>query len=259
MSSKPAVSPPSALVSFLINVLVPVCLLSYMSDGDISLWERPEERNFWDLGPLWSLVVALSLPFVYGFYTLIRIRKVELMTAVGVISVLLTGTVSFFVIKEGGAIEPSTPWLFGLKEALIPLTLAGAILVSHRSVTPLLRVFIYTPELFDIRLIEKKIGVLEQESAYQRLLWTSTLILVLALVLSAVLNFFLSVHFIEPILDEPLAQQQVLYNQAVGKITGWGFLVIGLPMLIAMGIIIMRLIRSLMRLTGLSQEKLMLR
>lgn len=250
---------PSALVSFLINVLIPVCMLSYMSDGDISLMERPSMRHFWDFGPLWSMFLALALPFCFGLYTVWKLKKFELMSVVGIVSVLLTGTVSLFVVQGDGAIDPSTPWLFGIKEGLIPFSLAMAILVSHRSTSPLLRVFIYTPELFDIKRIETVISEKNAETEYKQLLWSSTLILVLALIISSGINCLLALYFITPILLEPIADQHLLYNQAVGKITWWGFVVIGVPMLIALTIIIIRLMRNLTRITQLPQEKLMIK
>ena len=46
-------------------------------------------------------------------------------------------------------------------------------------------------------------------------------------------------------------EQQVAYNVAIGSITWWGFLIIGVPILVALVFIMTRLIKRLGRLTGL--------
>lgn len=258
MNKAPNPQSQSALTSFLVNIIIPVLILSYTSEGNLDITIRPANRDLWDLGPLWAMFLALVLPFGYGVYALIKQKKIELMSAVGLLSVILTGTVScYVVVSNGGGIENSTPWLFGLKEALIPLSLALAVLLSHNTQTPLLRTFIYTPEIFNIQRIEGAIVHNNEQDNYKDLLWYSTLILTASLFLSSVGNFFLSLHYLDPILQKPHALQHIEYNQAVGKITWWGFLIIGVPMMIALLCIIARLVCRLKELTGLPQDDIM--
>ena len=49
-----------------------------------------------------------------------------------------------------------------------------------------------------------------------------------------------------------------MYNSIIAKITGWGFAVIGVPVLIFLFFTLMRLLGGLRRLTGLSDQELML-
>ncbi len=249
----------SGLTSFIVNVLLPVFILSYMSEGGYNILDRAPGRDIWDLGPVYSMVAALMLPFFYGLYALIKQRRFELMSAVGLVSVVLTGTVSFFVIAPDGTLNSSAPWLFGIKEALIPLSLSLSILLSHRTNSPLLKTFIYTPELFNIKRIERAIEDNRQQSGYDSLLWCSTLILTGALFVSSLGNFFLALHFLDPILLHPGKIQHLEYNLAVGKITWWGFLIIGVPMVAALMWIIVRLVNQLKKLTGLEQDDIMAR
>jgi hypothetical protein len=72
-----------------------------------------------------------------------------------------------------------------------------------------------------------------------------------------VLNLFLALHFLGG-LDHTAADAREIYNGQVAKITGWGFLVIGLPLLIFLGFTLWRLLHGLRTITGLDQEKLML-
>ncbi len=61
------------------------------------------------------------------------------------------------------------------------------------------------------------------------------------------------------VIQQPEAEQQVAYNAAIGSITWWGFLIIGIPILAALVFIMTRLIKRLGRLTGLSRDELLLK
>lgn len=52
----------SSLLGIFINILLPVLILDYCSAGPANPLERPEGENFWHIGPVWALVIALSLP-----------------------------------------------------------------------------------------------------------------------------------------------------------------------------------------------------
>lgn len=244
-------------MSFILNVLVPVTILSFMSEGAYDITDRSHDRHLWALGPIWSMVLALILPFGYGIYALVKQRKFELMSAVGLISVTLTGTVTFFVINSNGEINPSTPVLFGIKEALIPLSLSIAVLISHRKKSPLLNTFIYSPKLFDIPRIEKAILKNKQEENYNNLLWGATLVLTGSLFASSLLNFFLAQHYLSPISGYPGSEQHLAYNLAVGKITGLTFLIVGVLMIASLIYIITRLVSQLQKLTGLKEDDIL--
>ena len=241
----------SSLLGIFINILLPVLILDYCSAGPANPLERPEGENFWHIGPVWALVIALSLPLVYGIRSLVVSRKFDLMSVVGMAGVLLTGVISIFVIGPEGRIHSATPWLFAGKEA--------AVVVSRSAGTPLLNMFIYTPELFDVRRIEQTVAANGEERAYQKLLANSSWILAGTLVASSIGNFFLSLSFMSSVIQQPEAEQQVAYNAAIGSITWWGFLIIGIPILAALVFIMTRLIKRLGRLTGLSRDELLLK
>ncbi len=249
----------SSILGIFINILLPVLILDYCSAGSVNPLERSSEESLWHIGPVCALILALSLPLIYGIRSLLISKRFDLMSGVGMAGVLLTGIISIFVIGAGGRIHSSTPWLFASKEALIPLILAAAVIVSKKNGTPLLNMFIYTPELFDIRKIEQSITSNDQEQAYQRLLTNSSWILAGTLVASAIGNFFLSISFMSAVMKQPEAEQQVAYNVAIGSITWWGFLIIGVPILIAFIFIMAHLIKRIGQLTGLTRNEILLK
>lgn len=249
----------SSLKGVLINVILPVLILDYCSKGSMEPWADFEVGRFWHLGPVWAMVLALLLPITYGLQELIRHKRVDLMSSVGLAGVLLTGVITILVVGEEGSIAASTPWLFACKEALIPLVLAAAVLVSRKSESPLLQTFLYNPDVFDVALIERRVKEAGNESAYGKLLGQATWILAGSLIVSSAANFCLALYFLMPVLLEPVALQQEQYNYAVGRITWWGFIVIGVPLMIALMAVMLRLIRRLGELTGLGRDRLLLR
>ena len=205
------------------------------------------------------MCVALALPLGFGTWTFVQSRKVEPLTLFGLLGTILTGVVTIYANTGGEAIRPDTPWWYAAKEAAIPLLLCGAVMVTARRQDSLLRVLLYSDSLFDIPTIEKHVAEKNQQMAYDALLWRSSLFLGLSLVVSAVGNFILSLCFLLPVLDAPAAQQALEYNYAVGRMTWWGYLVIGVPLLVTLVAVIRHLISRLETLTGLDRNRLMLR
>lgn len=254
----PKTSSTSQWLVVIVNVLAPVLILDHCSDGPINPLSRLPDQALWKIGPLWAMIVALMLPIGYGVYSLIKQKKFELMSAVGMTGVVLTGVISLFVIGAHGQIHNATPWLFAGKEALIPLFLAAAVIASSRTSSPLLKTFIYNPDIFDIKRIEQAIEQQGQTSAYASLLKRSTWILAGTLILSSAANFALSLRFMTPVLQMPVSEQQLEYNLAISRITWWGFFIIGTPLLIALMVILFNLVKKLGIMTKLSRNEILL-
>ncbi len=240
-----------SLLNVLLSVLAPVMVLDYCSISGPELWQ---------LGTAPAMCLALSLPLGFGVWTFIQSRRVEPLTLFGLLGTILTGVVTIYANTGGSdAIRPDTPWWYAAKEAAIPLLLCGAVMVTARRQDSLLRLLLYSDSIFDIPAIEKAIDEKAQQPAYQSLLWRASLFLGLSLIVSAVGNFILSLCFLLPVLDQPAAQQALEYNYAVGRMTWWGYLVIGVPLLLTLVCVLRHLIARLEALTGLDRERLMLR
>jgi hypothetical protein len=70
------------------------------------------------------------------------------------------------------------------------------------------------------------------------------------------MNLGLAYYFLND-LDPTAENWKELYNKDVGRITGWGFLVIGVPLLVIGGFILARMIKGLKALTGLETDKIL--
>lgn len=245
------------LANVLVNVLIPVLALSYLSKDPEFQRAIGKAVQPWHIGPVKALMVALAFPIAYGIRHFIKTRKANFFSALGLFSVLLTGGLTIFLWNEDGTIKPNGDVLFGLKEASIPLILGIAVIGSHFTSTPLIRTFLYSDTMFDIARIEKEIDAHNARPEYIKIIFQATLLFAASFFISALLNFGLAVHFLGD-LDPSAPNARVLYNGQVAKLTGWGFAVIGLPMLIFLFITLRRMITQLSRLTGLKEEEIML-
>jgi hypothetical protein len=226
------------------NVLIPIVALSFLGkNGD----------KFWHVGPLLGMIIAVSLPVVYGVHHLIKTRKPNFFSILGVVSILLTGGIAIMAYKDNGAVDEQAPQWFALKEAAIPFVFGVTILASHWTKIPLIRVFLYNPEFFDIPAIEKRIKEKSAEPVYGKLIFSGTLLLAGSFFLSMVMNYFLAMYFLK---GNTGSQED--FNDGVAKLTGWGFAVIGIPMLIILMVIMWRFVSGLKKITGMDNDQILL-
>lgn len=245
------------LANILINVLIPVMVLSYLSKDPEIQEKLGKAVKPWHIGPLKAMILALVLPFAYGIWHFLKTRKGNIFSALGFVSVLLTGGLTLYLWNADGTVKPNAGLLFGIKEALIPLVLAIAILISHRSANPLIRVFLYNDSIFDIPKIEGRVKERDAADGYDRLLLFATRLFAGSFLLSSAMNLGLALWFFRSFEAGALDALEK-YNRIVGQLTGWSFAVIGLPVLLILFLILTRLIRGLRELTGLDDKELLL-
>lgn len=237
-----------SLLNVLLSVLAPVLILeNCSSDGP----------SFWEIGTAWAMGVALSLPIACGIYSYAKDRKLDTLTLVGLLGTLLTGIVTIYAnTGDGTSIRPDTPWWYAAKEALIALILACAILATARSERSMLRTFIYSDSLFNIPAIEAGINHLHKKDEYNKLLLKANLTASASLFFSAAANFLLALYFLLPIPHMPESQQSIEYNYAVGKMTWWGYLIIGIPLLLTLMLLIRHMAKKLCQMSGLPEKQI---
>lgn len=242
-------------INILVNVLVPVMALDKLSK-DPALTDNPK---FFHLGPTWALLIALLIPLGYGIWFLLKYKKFNFFSVLGLGSVLLTGGLTLFLWNKDGSVDSSAPIWFGLKEASIPFVLGIAVIISHWTKTPLLGTFLYNEQIFDLKKITSKVEENGNQEPYSKLLFQCTLIFAGSFLISTVLNFFLAQHFLGPDkVDYDAENARELYNQAVKSITWVGFLVIGLPIMLFLVGCMLFLLKGLRQLTGLENEEIMM-
>lgn len=245
------------LANILINVIIPVLVLSYLSKDPALQEKLGKVARPWHIGPLYAMILALILPLGYGAWHFIKTRKGNFFSALGLISVLLSGGLTLYLWNKDGTVKPNAGMLFGIKEALIPFVLGIAILTSHRSATPLIRVFLYNDSIFDIPKIERRVNDLSAQAAYDRLLLGATRLFATSFFISSAMNLGLAHWFFRNFNAQAIDALEN-YNAIIARLTGWGFAVIGVPILIFLFFTLRWLLKNLGNLTGMKDDEMML-
>ncbi len=234
VAATPKVKQENPLLNLLLNILLPVTVLSMCS----------KEGNWYSLGPKWALVVAVLLPVGYFIYDYHQRRKVNAFSIIGFVSVLFTGGLGLLNLSAQ---------VFAIKEASVPLILAAVIWWTGRGEKPLVRTLLLNPEVVDSKKVEAAIAEHNARPAFDRLIKTSTWLLTGSMLMSAVLNYFLAIYFLDG-----LTPGSTEYTEAIGKQTGWGWLVIGVPSMAMMLYAMFRLFKGVKHLTGLDTDQILL-
>lgn len=218
----------NSFLNIVFNVLIPVIILIQ--------GKRVIEN------PSIVLATALLFPVSYFIYDLFKRRKVNALSILGFVSVLLTGGV--------GLLELPRSW-FILKETAIPAIIGLIVLISLKTPWPLIHKLVYNHQIFDVDKIKDCLRSRGTESAMDHLLTRCTLLLSASFFLSAVLNYILASYFVT---TEPSANK-VQFNEQVGAMTGWSYLIIAVPSTLILFGILFFLVRGIRKLSGLSFEE----
>ena len=228
------------------NLLLPIVVLR---KGDE--WLGTPLANITDSAPESAVVgsiillLAISFPVSYGILDLIRRRKWNFFSILGAISALLTGGI--------GLLPGANVLMFAIKESALPAILGVITIITLKTKKPLVRLFLYNPEIIKVALVDQKLMELGTKSHFDRLLVKCTWLIGLSFAVSAILNFILSRMIVvtEPSIDK------IAFNDEVGQMMGWSLPVISIPCMIVSGYAFWLLIKGIKQFTGLSMEEVM--
>ncbi len=226
-SPSPNPSKESPLASLGLNIVVPVLVLTTLSGDD-------------RLGPVVALVAALSFPVGYGVYDLVRRKRANFVSVLGVIGVLLTGGI--------GLLKLDVQWV-AIKEAGVPLVIGLAILGSLRTRFPLVQKLL--GQIIDMEQIEEAVSESGHAVAFQQRLKNATYIIASSFFLSAVLNYILA----KLIVVSPAGTTE--FNQELGRMTAISFPVIAVPSIFLLAMAMYYLLSGIAGFTGMDIQRLM--
>jgi len=219
------------MVSIMLNVVIPVMILTQLSKRDV-------------LSPVWVLVCALILPVAYGIHTLIKDRRADFISIIGIVSVLLTGV--FGILKL-------PPVWFAVKEAAIPLIIGLVIVISLKTPCPLIKKILMSEKIFNVDRLHQKLRENENEATFAKRLVGLTWGLASSFFLSSALNYGLARFIVK---TDPGIDMQA-YNIEIGNMTGLSYIVVMLPSMAVMILVLIVLIKTLTHLTGLQMDDLL--
>ena len=215
------------LLNLACNIALPTLVLTKFSGED-------------RLGPTWGMVVALAFPFGYGVADVIRRRKTNFFSIVGILSVLLTGGLN--------QLKADVFW-FAVKEAAVPTLFGIAVVWSGRTKRPLVRELLWNEQVIDTARVDAVLTERNQHAAFERLLAQATNGLAVSFLLSAVLNYGLARY----LLKSPPGTEA--FNAELGRMHMLSWPVIVLPYMAVTMFVLWRLLNGFTQLTGLQLEE----
>jgi len=227
----------NTLLNLGFNILFPILVLN---KGKAVL--EPYLAPYFENLAIAVLLIALLFPVGYFIYDYFKRGKYNLFSILGLVSVLMTGGI--------GILEISTQW-FAVKEAAIPLLLGIAVLVSLKTPYPLIRTLLYNPEIIDVDKVQSQLEARKSESQFEQLLSRCTWLLAASFLLSSVLNFLLA----RWIVVSPSGSDA--FNSEVSRMMFWSWPVIAGPSMLIMMFALLRLLKGIKQMTGLTLEEVM--
>jgi len=224
----------NGFLNIFINILIPVMILN--------------KGSKFNLTPQLTVIIALSFPLIYGLYSLAKTRKVNFISLLGLINILVSGTLT--ILALGGI------W-FAIKEAFFPLLIGVFVFLSSFGKNPFFESLFLNPAAFQVDKINLIITERKVEKDFQNLIVESTRWLSLSFLMSAILNFALALYVFKPIDDSlPLETRQTILNEQLGQMTLYSTMVILIPSVLFLGAILYFAFKKIKQITGLELDDL---
>lgn len=224
----------NGLLNIIFNIVLPVLILNKLSKF---------------IGPFWALILALAFPLGYGAYDLIKRKKFNAFSALGLLNVLLTG---------GLALLGLSGFWFAVKEAAFPALVGLFVVGSSFTKKPFIETLFLNPALMKVDLLEERLKENGKQKEFHDHMKKATIWLSLSFVFSAICNFVLARQIfteIDPTLTADV--QSTVLNEQIAKMTTWSMAIIMVPSMIFLLGIFWYLMRGIKQHSGLSTEELL--
>ena len=224
----------NGLKNILINVIIPILILNKLSSR---------------IGPKPALLLAISLPLVYGLTDLIRKKKTNYFSILGLINISVTGSLA--ILRLDGM------W-FAVKEAAFPILIGIFVVISSWTENPFIKSLLLNPQLMHLDVIHNKLEERGEWLAFNQHLRVATRFLALTFIISAMVNFMLALQIFIPIdvaLDE--SAHAIILNEQIAKMTMWAAAVIILPSMLMLSGILWYLLKGIRQTTGLLTDQIL--
>jgi len=179
--------------------------------------------------------VALAFPVGFGLYELKLSKKVNFLSVLGVISVLLTGGIGLLKLD---------PAYIAIKEATVPGLIAAAVFFSQFTKYPLVKKILLNDELLDLAKLQQTLQQNQAEAIFEHKLRVGTYLVTASFILSSVLNYGLAKYLLVS------APGTAAFNEELAEMTALSYPVIALPCMVVMMIAIFYLFHQIGKVTG---------
>lgn len=218
-----------AFTNLLVNIILPVLILTKLS-----------KENY--LGPTVALIIAVSIPLLYGLYELIYLKQKNFIALIGFIGVLLTGIIGLYQFP---------PHWIAVKEAAIPFIIGTIVLISTKKSWQVINKLLFHEDVFKIDTINEIIQQSNQEKQLNKILSKANIWLSFSFFISAILNYVLAKLLVHS------SAGSLAFNEEIGKMTFYSYFVIAIPSLLIMMFIFYGLINAIKKITQLETKEIL--
>ena len=194
------------------------------------------------VGPKISLGLAVSFPLVYGIYSFIKERKVNFISVLGLVSVLLTGVMGMF--KE------ISPMWFAIKEASVPAVIAIVVLISIRMNRNIVKKLLFNEDIMYMEKVHEKLDENGQREQFDTTITNASYWVAFSFVISSLLNFILARVILKGIPGTEI------YDKQLAKMMALSFPVIALPCTIILVLVFLYVLKKIKTLTGIEFDEI---
>ena len=216
--------------NLLLNVVIPAVILSRFSSDE-------------HLGPVWSVLVALAFPLLFGVWELIKSGKINFFSVLGIISVMLTGGISLLQLD---------PSYIAIKEALIPGLIGVVVLASQYTRFPLVKKLLLNGELLDTDKLYQQLQLQQNRPLFEQKVARAGYVVAASFLVSSVLNYVLAKAIVVSM------PGTTAYAEELGRMTWLSYPVIVLPSMLMMLGAIWYIFSQIGKLTGKPLEEFIL-
>lgn len=216
------------LLNLLLNIVIPTVILIKFSGEDA-------------LGVRNGIIVALCFPISYGIYDFFRAGRINFFSALGVVSIFLTGGISLLELD---------PKYIAIKEAAIPAIFGIVTLGSLYTRYPLVKTFLYNEKLMQVDKVAEALVHYGNEIAFDKALRNASVMIAGSFFLSSALNYGLARY----LLVSPPGTEE--FNAELGRMTALSFPVIAVPSMAVMLLTLFYIYKSITKLTHLTLEEI---
>lgn len=216
-------------INLIINIILPSVILTKLSSDKY-------------LGTVFAIILALSFPFIFGILGLFKNKKVNFISIIGLVSILLTASFTLLSLD--------VKWI-AIKEAAIPFFIGIFILISLKTPFPIVRKLILNDQIFNLSLINNKLTDNYNVDKFDKRIIISTFMLAGSFFVSSILNKVLANIMLKSL------PGTTAFNEELGKMTAFSFPVITIPSMLIILLIFFYVFKSIRSLTGLDTNEIL--
>ncbi|UYL07833.1 hypothetical protein B9G69_012330 [Bdellovibrio sp. SKB1291214] len=233
-AATPQAKPENSWLNLIFNIVLPVLILNKLTKH---------------IGPMNALILALAFPIIYGIYDLLKRKKVNAFSVLGLLNVGLTGGLAVIGIHG---------FWFAVKEAAFPTLVGLFVFGSAFTKKPFIESLFLNPGVMKVDLLEEKLKENGKQAEFHQHMRSATMWLSLSFAFSAICNFVLARKIFLDI-DTNLAAeaQSVILNEQIAKMTTWSMAIIMVPSMAFLLGIFWYLMKGVKKYSGLNTDELL--